>query len=478
TVAIMTPSVITATQRGLLIVMSNGTIWKVIGDEAIPRRLPPVVFGTLTALPAPRTMASSPNGDFALVLAGNGNAYLYDAASDEFILSRQVATTNAAGYYGPIAVGPRGQYFVVNGQVFNQSLVPVNFSGAGQQAAARPASAVAAVGAASFARFSSTLAANANAVATLPLPSIELADIATGATLRSSQALEGPVSVAIANRRSPVDGRLLALDPSGAVAYAVTASGLSVIPMDTPAAADRPALSPGGTVNVANYRPEFTAGGLVSIFGRSLGDSAVFSATPLPYLLGGACVTLNDRPMPLMMTSPGQINAQIPPGLAAGRYTLMARSVDRRLASTSQQITVSRYAPAVFVDANGQPAILHPDGRYVSPANPARRDRTIVLYAVGLGATRGGDITEGNPAPAAPLAETERVQVFFGDPRIRESEVIVDWSGLVPGFIGLYQLNLRVPGAHVSGERLPVTLRIGGVDSPVTGALAPFVAVD
>ena len=82
------------------------------------------------------------------------------------------------------------------------------------------------------------------------------------------------------------------------------------------------------------------------------------------------------------------------------------------------------------------------------------------------------------PSPSSPLAVTDPVEVFFGDPRIGEAEVIVDWSGLAPGFIGIYQLNLRVPGNHLRGGALPVTVRVGGVDSQKTGPAIPITAVD
>ena len=471
-VALIAPSVIAATQRGLLMVMNNGTIWKVVDNEALPRRLPPAIFGTATTVPAPRTLAAAPNGEMALLVAGNGFAYLYDAVADEFIQGRQVVTAPITGYFGPVAVGPRGQYFLVNGMVLNQALSAVGNAGT------RPIAAVAAVSATSFARFSHTLLANANQLPTVP-PNIELADANTGNTLRSSPALEAALSTVTGNARGNVDGRTMAVDPSGNLAYVLTVSGLSLVPLDLPPAADRPAVNANGTVNVANYQASVAVGGLVSLFGRNLGDAAQASQTPLPGVLGGTCVTLNDRPIPLLLTSPGQINAQIPPNLAPGRFTLLVRSTDRRIASQPQQLTVARYAPAVFVDgASNQAAILHADGRFVTPSDPARRDRPLILYATGLGPTKGGQVSEGVPAPANPLAVTENIQVYFGDPRIRESEVIVDWSGLVPGYIGLYQLNLRVPGAHVRGDQLPVTLRIGGVNSPVAGQFTPVVAVD
>jgi uncharacterized protein (TIGR03437 family) len=180
-----------------------------------------------------------------------------------------------------------------------------------------------------------------------------------------------------------------------------------------------------------------------------------------------------------LMTSPGQLNAQLPPELAAGRYTLVVRSANQKGASVSQNLTLTRYAPGILtVGASNQSAIFHANGTPVSKDRPAKRDEALMMYATGLGVTKGGRVTSGNPAPADPLAVTDKVDVFFGDPRINEAGIIVEWSGLVPGYIGLYQINLRVPGSRIRGDALPVTLRIGGVDSQKTGPVVPVISVD
>jgi uncharacterized protein (TIGR03437 family) len=116
--------------------------------------------------------------------------------------------------------------------------------------------------------------------------------------------------------------------------------------------------------------------------------------------------------------------------------------------------------------------------KYVNKDNPATRDEPLMLYAVGLGATTGGAVTAGMPSPFSPLAVTGGVEVFFGNPGYKQAGVIVDWSGLAPGLIGVYQLNLRIPGFHINGDALPVTLRIGGVNSPSSGPVVPTVAVN
>jgi uncharacterized protein (TIGR03437 family) len=129
------------------------------------------------------------------------------------------------------------------------------------------------------------------------------------------------------------------------------------------------------------------------------------------------------------------------------------------------------------VDLQGA-AIFHQDGSRVDQDHPARRDEPLTIFATGLGVTTGGRVTSGVPSPSSPLAVTVPVSVFFGDPTIGNSGVIVDWSGLAPGEIGVYQINGRVPGNHLSGNGLAVTLEIGGIASPTTGANVALVWVD
>ncbi len=482
---VVTPSVIAAGLSGLQIVMSNGTLWQVIGNEAVPRPLSPII-GSLT-VPAPRTMAATPNGEYILLVAGANNtmAYLYDAMADEYVVARQLVSGAAQGFLGPVAAGPRGQYYVVNGMLLNQSLtrladppsvqVPAR---AGQTATMnRPVAAVAPVGTTMYARFMQPLLTSATALAS-ELPVVELVDANTGMVLRSAPALEAPLSTVVAAGRAFINGRTMALDPNGQTAYVLTTSGLSIVPLDQPRVV-RPTINRNGVVNMASYTTSVAPGGLISIFGQAMADPATASATPLPSVLGGSCVTVNNRPLPLLMTSPTQINAQLPPDLTAGRYTLVIRSVDRKTASASYSLTVSRYAPAVFVDpVTGQAAIYHPDGSPVTKSRPAKRDQVVTIYATGLGATKGGRVVAGMPAPSEPLAVTDPVKVFFGDPSWQQSEMIVEWSGLMPGAIGVYQINVRVPGFRMRGDELPVTIRIGGVNSPSSAPVVPKVAVE
>ncbi|MDX2180113.1 MAG: beta-propeller fold lactonase family protein [Bryobacteraceae bacterium] len=465
-VALVAPSIVVSTQSGPLVMMSNGTLWRVVGEDLVPRRLEAEVFGTATTLPAPRAMASTPNGEYAIVVAGNGIAYLYDASADRFIQSRQVFTAAATtGYIGGAAAGPRGTYFVVNGIPLNSALAPLSSTAI----TVNPIAGLTSVSATTYARLNQPL--RANATAAIALPSVEVVDTQSGLILRRATVLESPTAVPALNGRSAVDSRTLALDASGTTAYALTISGLSIVPLDTPIVSDRPTPNNGGIVSLSSYLPSFAPGSFISIFGRNFGADAAVGAAPYPTLLGGMCVTLNNTPLPLISTSSGQINAQIPANLtvaAAGlNGAVLIRAVDRRVSSTAQTIRIARTAPGIFPQVYDSQS-----GQQVTRENPTTRDRYLTLYGTGFG-TQFDNI----PLDADVDGIRRLVQVYIGDPTIREAQMDVRWAGAIPGLPGIYQVNIYVPWYRLRGE-LPLTVRVAGVDSQKTGPVVPTVSVD
>ncbi len=482
TAALVTPQTIVATQRGPLVIMNNGSLWSAVGNEMVPRRVSPAI--NLANLPAPRSMAATPNGEYAIILAGNGFVYLYDAAQDEFVNARQIFTNPIQGYFGPISAGPGGRYYLVNGTVLNPALTPIGSAGSvvvgNQNAVVRPISGVVALNNNSYVRYAPAVAAQANNPIVTATPNVEIADVNTGNTQRQVPAIEGPISTVTGAARANVQGRSIAVNPAGTTAYVLTVSGLSVIPLAAITPAERPVVTAAGIGNVANGRNSLAPGSLVNIPGNNLASDAKIESGELPTQLGGVCVTLNNRPMPLMATSARQITAQIPPELAAGRYPLVVRNLERKTSTVGNiNVTLTKYAPAVIVDpVTKQAAIYHQDGSPVTKAKPTTRDKRLVMYAVGLGPTKGGRVVSGQPSPEDPPATTDPVSVFFGDKRYRQAAVVVESSILAPGLVGIYQLNLYVPGDRMRGDELDVTIRIGGVDSPTGGEFDPKVAVE
>src|SRR5260370_22611158 len=150
----------------------------------------------------------------------------------------------------------------------------------------------------------------------------ELVDVNTGNTMRTVPALEGPLLQLTGTQRAPVNSRTIAVDSAGTSAYGLTTSGLSIFSLDPPApAANSPQVFRKGAVNAASYQTPVAQNGLVSIFGKNLCDTVPASSLPLATVLGGVCVTLNNLPLLLFLSSSGQITAHTPPVMATRYFT-------------------------------------------------------------------------------------------------------------------------------------------------------------
>jgi YVTN family beta-propeller protein len=364
------PQAIAMGLSGLQIIMSNGTLWKVVGNEAIPRQPSQAIGvtaqGQQTVLGAPRYMLSTAGGEYIIALGAqgaNGLGYLYDALVDNYTSSRVLFTTPVQSYYGPLGAAT-GSYFLANGLILNPALtviggaerpgaVTVTPPPAPNQpptqtvvsAGQRNVAAVASIDENTFIRLTTPVRNNVNVTQTRDdlRPTIEMVDLRTGAESLAGVAPENPNFSVFGTQRINIPPRQMVVDSAGN-AYAITLSGLSVISLTATGTNSRPRINAGsgGIINSNDGTPNFRPGSFITIRGINLSSPAAADQVPLPTVLGGSCVVFNDIPLPLIEASPTQISAQIPETVRAGTNVVQVRSLATAQNSDPIVVTVQR----------------------------------------------------------------------------------------------------------------------------------------
>lgn len=206
--------------------------------------------------------------------------------------------------------------------------------------------------------------------------------------------------------------------------------------------------------------------------GITLAEQTVaFSTVPMPTVLADTQVRLNGRPVPLHFVSPGQINFLIPndaPNSGDMEVMVTRESTGQILASGT--IPMNSYAPGLFTSAgNGTAALAttNQDGSINSPSNPAKRGEVITLYGTGMGHIAGapadGDVP-GHPVPG-PVP-----QVVLGTGFVPAENI--QYSGLAPGLIGVWQINVKIPEGTAPADAVPLSVILGSI--PNNHVSAPY----
>ncbi|MBI2820490.1 MAG: hypothetical protein HYX73_10970, partial [Acidobacteria bacterium] len=239
-----------------------------------------------------------------------------------------------------------------------------------------------------------------------------------------------------------------------------------------------PAVSDGGVVNHASFAPSpapVALGSIAAVFGTNLNDGSTTVATSfgpdgkLGTALGGASVTINNTPAPMFYSTPGQLGIQIPFELTGLMSATIVVTVGGQ-SSVSRTINLDAVAPGIFTltsDGEGAAAALHENGlALVTAGNPAHPGELVVLFATGLGAASPplatGALSTGNQTVAIPAVTIDGIP---GN---------VEFSGTVPGSVGLNLIRVRIPLATRSAPDIPVVLTIDGKQSnEVTIAVSP-----
>jgi uncharacterized protein (TIGR03437 family) len=248
----------------------------------------------------------------------------------------------------------------------------------------------------------------------------------------------------------------------GAQEFYATAAGMTVYFDGTTIAP--PAINTRGVVSAASgHEGQGQApGSFISFYGSGLSTATkAFGTSYLPLSLANVSVSFDatglSLPGRVHFVSPNQINVQVPWELS-GRTSVQTKVSIGDISTLVYTLTLNNYAPAIF--QRGGIVAARWNNNIVETTNPVPRTQTVELYCNGLGpvdhAVASGEATP----PTPPINTTTTPTVTIGGVPAPQ----VNFSGLTPTAMGLYQIDVVVPAGVPTGLQ-PVVVTIGGVES-------------
>jgi uncharacterized protein (TIGR03437 family) len=185
--------------------------------------------------------------------------------------------------------------------------------------------------------------------------------------------------------------------------------------------------------------------------GKGSGLSPGVLATITGQSFNAPTVTIGAKPAFIIQTGPSALLVELPVDLPLGPTTLTVSSGGTT--TTPFNVTINAFAPAFY-----GLGFMEPNGAPYNAANPAGPGKKVIGQMVGLGAT--------NPlVPTGQAASTQASTTATPSLMVGGKTAMISYCGLVPGSIGVYELDFTVPDDVPAGTPDAV-LTIGGVASP------------
>ena len=205
---------------------------------------------------------------------------------------------------------------------------------------------------------------------------------------------------------------------------------------------------------------------------------ADFIGSQAPISLDHTTVTVGGQNGFISGISAGLVNVQVPSNVGPGPQPVVVSTPSGTSAPVTVTVNATQpglYAPSVLLASGKQYTAQYNDATatFVMPAGavsgvnsrPAHAGDIIVLFGVGFGSVTP-NIDAGQIVQQLDTLTTPAQFSIGGIP------ANVLYQGLVPGYIGLYQINLVVPNV-AAGAAVPLTFTQGGV----AGSQSLFIAV-
>jgi uncharacterized protein (TIGR03437 family) len=215
-------------------------------------------------------------------------------------------------------------------------------------------------------------------------------------------------------------------------------------------------------------------------FGSTTADFA--GQIPLPTTIANIQVLFDGVAAPLYMVSPSQINFYVPMGArTTGFANVQVVNTSTGQVYGAGLVAMNSVSPGLFTNpfaATGtlrQAAVInYSDGSINSAAHPAIRGTWVEIFGTGQGFVPGapadGAVSTGPvPTTARPVVLLSGVSV--DDPYFKESNgdgTAVDhiyYSGLAPGLVGVWQIDVKIPLLAATGTQIPITVFASNLSS-------------
>jgi uncharacterized protein (TIGR03437 family) len=299
-------------------------------------------------------------------------------------------------------------------------------------------------------------------------------------------------------------GNLLVPESSNRVSFYFpplwTTNAANFLPSaSTSATYGQPCCAPGSIATLWPFSPAYSFGAVNTVTFDSLPNPV-----PLPKTLGDVQVLLSstsyqETAAPLYLVSSGQINFQVPKNVPVSGnldVTVLRPSSGQILATGS--IAMSSVSPALFtnpafwvgspapakavmavaqnnddnpVSCNGVAGTAYDPTYCPGGVRPAKRGEVITLYATGQGSVPG---MPDDGAAGDGQSTTDKPDVIIGGAVV--SSANVQFSGLAPTLIGVWQINVKVPDTAAPGA-VQIALRYHDKASSVAGIPTTVIQV-
>ena len=227
--------------------------------------------------------------------------------------------------------------------------------------------------------------------------------------------------------------------------------------------------------------------------GTTLGPTtASNSSSTWPTTLGSVQLLFNGTPAPLDYVGPGQVNFLVPNGApVTGTATVQVQNTATGQIYGAGLVAMNSVSPGIFIcgaptGALRQACVLNQDFSVNSGNNAAARGSVIQIFATGEGSVPSAP-PDGSPAAGA-VASPASLRVFMGFDYVDEIPLqtgesnggnFIKYSGLAPGLVGVWQVNVQIPMAVGVGNQVSIALVLNGdvADPDVHSGYSATIAV-